>query len=469
MQTTKIRIKNLFGLTDLSLDGSSVEITGAKGTGKTSVLDSIRYALTNKSDRDYIVRQGETEGEILIETDSGLAIKRKKRTDKSDFVSVKDGSKVITAPQAFLNEIFTPLQLDPIAFAQLSKNEKNRMILDLIEFDWDMKWIEDQFGEIPKGVDYSANILQVLGQIQSESGAYFQTRQVLNRDIRNKTSFAEDIAADLPDDYDADDWADYDFQTGYGRLEQIRTENRKIQGAKNFVADNSNKLEAIKSKYNEQVLEHRQALAETKAQIQAEIKRLEAELSGAENHTELTITRVESARDMEIQQLENDLETSQVWADQEPTDTTDMEDELAHAEEMRKHLNEFRRMKSIQEEIKDLVEKSEDLTVKIEHARTLPAQILETATIPIEGLTVQDGVPLINGLPISNLSDGETLDLCVDIALGKPGGLGIILIDGVERLDEKSRLQLYARCKDKGLQMIASRTTDDDVLEVTVL
>ncbi len=33
MQTTKIRIKNLFGLTDLSLDGSSVEITGAKGTG----------------------------------------------------------------------------------------------------------------------------------------------------------------------------------------------------------------------------------------------------------------------------------------------------------------------------------------------------------------------------------------------------------------------------------------------------
>ena len=153
MQTTKIRIKNLFGLTDLSLDGSSVEITGAKGTGKTSVLDSIRYALTNKSDRDFIVRQGETEGEILIETDSGLAIKRKKRTDKSDFVSVKDGSKVITAPQAFLNEIFTPLQLDPIAFAQLSKNEKNRMILDLIEFDWDMKWIEEQFGEIPPGVD----------------------------------------------------------------------------------------------------------------------------------------------------------------------------------------------------------------------------------------------------------------------------------------------------------------------------
>ena len=150
-------------------------------------------------------------------------------------------------------------------------------------------------------------------------------------------------------------------------------------------------------------------------------------------------------------------------------DTSELEAELAHAEEMRKHLNEYSRMQMIKAQAKDLQDQSEDLTTKIEHARTLPAQILETATIPIEGLTIEEGVPLINGLPISNLSDGETLDLCVDIALGKPGGLGIILIDGVERLDEKSRNQLYARCKEKGLQMIASRTTDADVLEVTVL
>lgn len=469
MKTTKIRIKNLFGLTDLSLDGSSVEITGAKGTGKTSVLDAIRYALTNKSERDYIIRQGETEGEILIETDSGLAIKRKKRTNKSDFVSVKDGSDVITAPQSFLNEIFTPLQLDPIAFAQMSKNDKNRMILDLIEFDWDMKWIEEQFGEIPKGVDYSANILQILGEIQSESGVYFMTRQKINREIRNKTSFAEEIAADLPDGYNADEWSDYDFSGGYGRLEQIRTENRKVQAAKDYVAGNSERLEAIKAKHNEQILEQKQALAETKERILAEIERLKNELAETESQTKLAISQIESSRDMEMQKQAQDMEISQKWAAKKLADTSELEAELAYAEEMRKHLNEYSRMQMIKAQAKDLQDQSEDLTTKIEHARTLPAQILETATIPIEGLTIEEGVPLINGLPISNLSDGETLDLCVDIALGKPGGLGIILIDGVERLDEKSRNQLYARCKEKGLQMIASRTTDADVLEVTVL
>ena len=73
---------------------------------------------------------------------------------------------------------------------------------------------------------------------------------------------------------------------------------------------------------------------------------------------------------------------------------------------------------------------SNSLTEKIELARTLPGTILETAEIPIEGLSVKDGIPLINGLPVSNLSEGEKLDLCIDVAIQNPSGLQIILIDG---------------------------------------
>lgn len=62
MKASKIIIKNLFGITEKQLDGSSVELIGGNGTGKTSVIDAIRYALTNRSDREYIVRNGETEG-----------------------------------------------------------------------------------------------------------------------------------------------------------------------------------------------------------------------------------------------------------------------------------------------------------------------------------------------------------------------------------------------------------------------
>ena len=112
---------------------------------------------------------------------------------------------------------------------------------------------------------------------------------------------------------------------------------------------------------------------------------------------------------------------------------------------------------------------SNSLTEKIELARTLPGTILETAEIPIEGLSVKDGIPLINGLPVSNLSEGEKLDLCIDVAIQNPSGLQIILIDGTEKLSEENRTHLYEKCKKKGLQFIATRTTSNNELTVIEL
>ena len=175
-------------------------MTGVKGVGKSSVIDAIRYALTNKSDRDYIIKDGENEGEILIETDTGLSINRKKRSAQSDYKSIKENGKDVSKPESFLQEIFTPLSLNPVEFTQKDRQEQNRIILDLIDFKWDLNWIKEKFGEIPSGVNYDQkNILKVLADIQAENGVYFQTRQDLNRDARNKQAFIYDIAKDIPE------------------------------------------------------------------------------------------------------------------------------------------------------------------------------------------------------------------------------------------------------------------------------
>lgn len=128
IKISKIKISNLFGIKEQNLDGRSIEITGSNGQGKTSILDAIRYALTNSSERDYIVKKGESEGEILIETDTGLSINRKKRTQSSDYKSIKQNEKEINSPESFLKEIFTPMQLNPVEFTQMSKQEQNRIL-----------------------------------------------------------------------------------------------------------------------------------------------------------------------------------------------------------------------------------------------------------------------------------------------------------------------------------------------------
>ena len=476
MKTTKIIIKNLFGIREAALDGRSVELAGPKGSGKTSVLDAIRYALTNRSDRDYIIHQGADEGEIIIETDTGLSIDRKTRTTKADTVKVRDGSMLQTRPAEFLAGIFTPLQLNPVAFTQLSRQEKNRVILSLIDFAWDMNWIKEQFGEIPQGVDYSKHILEVLSDIQAESGVYFQSRQNLNRDIRNKNAFIADIAKDIPPGYDYDRWDSYPMGEKYRELERIREANSRIERAKSFRASFEGKKRGLEADRDMEIAAIRQDISHERESLSSDIVRLQAQIDAAKDKLSRLDGRQKEREELEqarfqeaVAKLERDMGVADQYAGQEPVDTTAVSAELNEAEAMRKHLNEYQRMLAMQEEVEGLTEQSTELTRKIELARELPAVILAQASIPVEGLTVENGVPLIHGLPISNLSDGELLELCVDITVSRPGQLGIILVDGAERLDSVSRERLYAKCKAKGLQLIATRVTDSEEMEVIEL
>lgn len=476
MKTTKIVIKNLFGIREAALDGRSVELAGPKGSGKTSVLDAIRYALTNRSDRDYIIHQGADEGEIIIETDTGLSIDRKTRATKADTVKVRDGSMLQTRPAEFLSGIFTPLQLNPVAFTQLSRQEKNRVILSLIDFAWDMNWIKEQFGEIPQGVDYSKHILEVLSDIQAESGVYFQSRQNLNRDIRNKQAFIADIAKDIPPHYDAARWEAYPTREKYQELERIREANSRIERAKSFREGFEAKKRGLEAERDIQLAAIAQDISAQRESLTGDIQRLEAQLAAAREKLNGLAQRQKEREELEqarfresLAKLERDVGVADQYAGQEVQDTSALSAELDEAEQMRSHLNEYRRMRDMQTELDELTARSQALTDKIELARELPATILAQATIPVEGLTVEDGVPLIHGLPISNLSDGELLELCVDITVSKPGQLGIILVDGAERLDSVSRERLYAKCKAKGLQLIATRVTDSEEMEVIEL
>lgn len=476
MKTTRIKIKNLFGIAETELDGSSVEITGTNGSGKTSVIDAIRYGLTNQSERDYIIRKGASEGEILIETDTGLYIDRKKRTDKADYKSVKEGGKEVYGPESMLKQLFTPLQLDPVAFIGMNKQEQNRIILDLIEFDWDLNWIREQFGEIPEGVNYDQNILQVLHDIQADNGIYFQTRQDVNRGLKNKRAFIEEIASDIPAEYDADRWERYDLGEAYRKLENIREENSRIERAKVFKDSYDNKLRGLEAEREIQVAAEEKAIAAERDGLTSTIERLKAEiraaderLGGLDRKLQDKIALADSQYEAKKAKLAKDMQIADEYIAKDPVDCSQLQEEVDTAERMKKHLNEYRRMQGLEADVKRLKTESDELTRKIELARALPGQILETATLPVEGLTVENGIPLIHGLPVSNLSEGEKLNLCVDVALSKPNNLQIILIDGAEKLSDENRNKLYQKCKDKGLQFVATRTTNDSEMEVRYL
>ena len=474
MKISKIQIKNLFGIKEQTLDGKSVEITGSNGMGKTSILDAIRYALTNNSERDYIVKKGEAEGEILIETDTGLSINRKKRTQSSDYKSIKQNEKEVNSPESFLKEIFTPMQLNPVEFSQMSKQEQNRIILDLIEFDWDLNWIKEQFGEIPSGVDYSQNILEVLNQIQSEDGEYYKARQEINRDIRNNKAFISDIAESLPENYNAEKWENFNLTEKLKELMTVKEKNNKINEAKQFINSYDNRIKGYEAERQIAITAEEKNIALERENLQKEIARLEEQIKSdidKINGLDKTLEDKKQIANLQYQKrvaaLDESIGRAKELSVLEPTDVTELQNECDLAEKMKSYINEYNRMKDYEKQIEELNAKSEEYTRKIELARNLPGQILKTATIPVKGLTVENGKPLIDGKPISNLSEGEQLMLCVDVALSKPNNLNLILLDGVEKLSDENRKLLYNKCKEKGLQYIATRTTNSNELIIT--
>lgn len=476
MKISKITIKQLFGIKEWQGDVKNIELVGDNGTGKTSVIDAIRYALTNSSDREFIVKNGETEGEIYIETDNGLSIDRKARTAMTDYKSVKQNGNVIPSPESFLKTIFTPLQLSPMEFISMDKKTQNATILDMIQYDWNLDTIKEWFGEIPRDVNYEQNILAVLNDIQAENGYYFMHRQDVNRDIRAKKAVIADIGSSLPIDYDGERWEKENLSDLYTEIEKIRKNNETIEKAKrlrdshdgkirSFQADKEIKIAALDTEMAQQEKNIESELA----QLEERIKALKEKKDGLAGVKADKVKVIQSEYEASVSKYEAEQASYAEYADMETTPIDDLMAKANETEKMKGHINEWRRMLSIQKEVDELQSESNSLTEKIELARSLPGTILETAEIPIEGLTVKDGIPLINGLPVSNLSEGEKLDLCIDVAIQNPAGLQIILIDGTEKLSEENRTRLYEKCKKKGLQFIATRTTSNNELTVIEL
>ena len=232
-----------------------------------------------------------------------------------------------------------------------------------------------------------------------------------------------------------------------------------------YEADREIEISAIEKEF----ARRETGLKEQIASLEEQIRSCKKELSGLGEKKQDKIDLAEQTYKANVSKYDAELSQYEEYATKAPRSTTELMEKAEYAEQMKGHLNESRRMESLQGEVSKLSEEAKSLTDRIEKARSLPGEILQEARIPIDGLTVKDGIPLIHGLPISNLSDGEKLDLCIDVAIQKPNGLQIILIDGVEKLSTDMRNELYRKCKDKGLQFIATRTTDDADLTVVEL
>lgn len=121
---------------EITPDGNVVVIGGENGAGKSSVLDSIMYALGGtRTVPDKPIRNGEEEGRVTVDL-GDLVVKRvfKGNGPPKLVVESREGASY-KSPQTILNDLVGRLTFDPMEFARSDDKAKAGILMEALGVD----------------------------------------------------------------------------------------------------------------------------------------------------------------------------------------------------------------------------------------------------------------------------------------------------------------------------------------------
>lgn len=416
MLITRLQIRNFEGIESLDIMPGLVTIlSGENGAGKTSVLNALRAALTNRSQRARMVSDGHSQGLLLFELDDGTTGQRTVTHDGKTAgpISLTRADSRVSRPQRILDKLVDGFGLNPVAFLDLTESQQRQEILKVTEIDLPMpEAIRLSGGEAQAGLDYEAHPLVVLKAIEEK--LYLDRRDTTRNALQERVA-AKKLREGVPEGINVDLLKSFDLHDALKQLHVAGTQSNVLRGR----------------------LERRGEIEEALRQLQAERQQNETQI------TMLEKARIDTAPiQADIELFEHDRAAWQRLQDANTKDKT----------------------------ATDLEARSEMLTALIEETRAKPAELLASAVLPVAGLGIDnDGKITVHGLPISELSTGETLVLAAEIAIATMprDGLRIVLVDGLERLDAENRRRLFAKFTEAQVQVLATEVAEGRLTVIT--
>ena len=519
MKITKLKITNALGIESKELNPSDVQvISGANGKGKTSILEAIKMAFNNKGDKTEFVKRGENEACLYVETNNGLIIDRRKRTEKSDYLKIKGYDH---GSEGFLKSLFFIEQFNPLDFLELSTKKQNAILLSLIEDRTCDEDFEKWFGEKP---DFSSlenqHVLTRLGYLGGEKSPYYLDRHEYNRKKRYDEETAERLLSNKPENFDIVEAERINLSKLYTEIKEKDLINANIEKAEGIILKNQNEIEAIENKFKlkekeelqfkdfkvikikediekeiELINTKNELLKSDKEKLREKIRLLELEIrddekSIIENNSKIINLRengvqerskeIEAVTKTKLENLEKEKQkelinqskkielSKQYLENNEKIDVEALRKEAEEKEIQKDFVSTYKNAMKYIKTAKENKEKADKMEELIKLARSLPGQLLKDAELPISGLIIENGLVRIknnNGeyVLIDGLSEGEKLNLCIDIAVAKAGELKVVLVDGFEKLDKNKQQQFIEKAKESGLQYFITEVSEGEL------
>lgn len=170
-----------------------------------------------------------------------------------------------------------------------------------------------------------------------------------------------------------------------------------------------------------------------------------------------------------LQKAEQDCLTARKSAeDLHDESTAELEKNLAEIEALNIKIRANSTKEAAEVEANNLQQEYDGLTEQIESVREERSKLLDSAELPLPGLSVKDGKLIYNNMPWDGMSGSDQLKVATAIVRKLNPQCGFVLMDKLEQMDLETLQEFGAWLKQEGLQVIATRVSTGDECSIII-
>lgn len=158
--------------------------------------------------------------------------------------------------------------------------------------------------------------------------------------------------------------------------------------------------------------------------------------------------------------IERDLDIAKRSASNlQDESTAEIEQSISDIEQLNIKIRANLEREKAEIDAEDYKKQYETLTEQIEKVRSDKSALLNSADLPLKGLSVEDGELVYNGFKWDNMSGSEQLKVSTAIVRKLNPKCGFVLIDKLEQMDTETLDDFGKWLESEGLQAIATRVS----------
>lgn len=404
MHIIKLEASNVKRLTAVKItpQGKVVKITGKNDQGKSSVLDSIWYALGGVENiPEDPIRAGADEAKIMLDLGEMTVTRKMRRKEDATFTSSlivenKDGTRP-KSPQTLLNELVGKFTLDPLAFSRLPP-----------------KGQFDALKMLVPGLDLDA--------MKAANDTDYEKRTAENR--RAKEALAAAAAIQVPEEK----VEKVDEAPILADMAKAGDHNKGIQDQAQRRKDAAARVETLQ-KSNEDAREEIDRLTKM-------IEILKSTISSDEGTVQILTKKLAEAAPLA-----------------EPLDTVKLSEALVAA----RAANDIADKQALRDGYRKTAEghekAAEALTESMKARDEEKNAAISKAKFPVEGLSLGDEEVLINGHPFNQAASSQKIKTSVALAMAADPQIRVLRIMDGSLLDSEAMKVITDMAEEKDFQV----------------